>query len=74
MSQTRCDLLVHSSGELCTMAGGEGPRRGAEQGDLGAISDGAAALVLASTEAVERLGLTPIARLTGGAWSADRAP
>jgi len=39
-------------------------------GNSSKISDGAAALVLASTEAVKRLGLTPIARLTGGAWSA----
>ena len=34
------------------------------------ISDGAAALVVASEAAVERHGLTPLARILGGAWSA----
>lgn len=42
-------------------------------GNSSQISDGAAALVLASTAAVERLGLKPIARLTGSAWSAGEA-
>ena len=39
-------------------------------GNSSQISDGAAALVLASAEAVERYGLTPIARVLGGAWAA----
>jgi acetyl-CoA C-acetyltransferase len=39
-------------------------------GNSSQISDGAAALVLASAEAVQRLGLKPIAKLTGGGWSA----
>ena len=34
------------------------------------ISDGAAALVLASKEAVEKYGLTPIAKLGSAAWAA----
>lgn len=39
-------------------------------GNSSQISDGAAALVLASAEAVERFGLKPMARLLGSAWSA----
>lgn len=39
-------------------------------GNSSQISDGAAALVLASAAAVERLGLKPIARLSSGSWSA----
>jgi acetyl-CoA C-acetyltransferase len=39
-------------------------------GNASQISDGAAALLLASQAAVERHGLTPIARVLGGAWSA----
>ncbi len=39
-------------------------------GNSSQISDGAAALLLASREAVERFGLQPRARLLGGAWSA----
>jgi len=39
-------------------------------GNSSQISDGAAALVLASKKAVERYNLKPIARLLGGAWAA----
>ncbi|PZA06482.1 MULTISPECIES: thiolase family protein [unclassified Meiothermus] len=39
-------------------------------GNASQISDGAAALLLASGEAVERHGLKPIARLLGSAWAA----
>ncbi len=39
-------------------------------GNSSQISDGAAALLLASRAAVERHGLQPIARLLGGAWAA----
>lgn len=39
-------------------------------GNSSQISDGAAALVLASADAVEAHGLTPIARVGSGAWSA----
>ncbi len=42
-------------------------------GNSSQISDGAAAILLASNEAVERLGLKPIARLQGGAWSAGES-
>ncbi|HEU4740515.1 MAG TPA: thiolase family protein [Meiothermus sp.] len=39
-------------------------------GNASQISDGAAALLLASSEAVERHGLKPIARILGSAWAA----
>ena len=39
-------------------------------GNSSQISDGAAALVIASQDAVERRGLTPLAKITGGAWAA----
>ena len=39
-------------------------------GNSSQISDGAAALLLASRAAVERHGLQPLARLLGGAWAA----
>ena len=38
-------------------------------GNSSQISDGAAALVLASQKAVERYGLKPIAKVLGGAWA-----
>ena len=41
-------------------------------GNASQISDGAAACVVASEEAVARLGLTPIARIEGYGMSADR--
>ncbi len=39
-------------------------------GNSSQLSDGAAALVLASGDAVKRLGLKPLARIARGAWSA----
>ncbi len=39
-------------------------------GNSSQISDGAAALVIASAEAVEKYGLKPIARILGGSWAA----
>ncbi|MBT8399999.1 MAG: thiolase family protein, partial [Rhodothermia bacterium] len=39
-------------------------------GNSSQISDGAAALLLASADAVENHSLTPIAKLTAGAWAA----
>ena len=42
-------------------------------GNSSQISDGAAALVLASGEAVERYGLKPLARVVGGAWAGGEA-
>jgi acetyl-CoA C-acetyltransferase len=42
-------------------------------GNSSQISDGAAALVLASGEAVERYELKPLARVIGGAWAGGEA-
>ena len=39
-------------------------------GNSSQISDGAAALLVASQDAVERHGLKPLAKITGGAWAA----
>ncbi|WP_299429302.1 thiolase family protein [uncultured Meiothermus sp.] len=39
-------------------------------GNASQISDGAAALVLASTETVQKQGLKPIARILGSSWAA----
>jgi acetyl-CoA C-acetyltransferase len=39
-------------------------------GNSSQISDGAAALLVVSGEAVEKYGLTPLARINGGAWAA----
>ena len=43
-------------------------------GNSSQISDGAAGLLLASADAVDRLGLTPLARYAGGAWAAGEPP
>jgi acetyl-CoA C-acetyltransferase len=43
-------------------------------GNASQISDGAAAAVIASEEAVERLGLTPLAEIVAYGMSADRYP
>ena len=43
-------------------------------GNASQISDGAAAVVVTSEEAAERLGLRPIARIAGYGMSADRYP
>jgi len=42
-------------------------------GNSSQISDGAAALLIASEEAVEKHGLKPIARFLGGAWAAGES-
>lgn len=42
-------------------------------GNSSQISDGAAALVLASQSAVEQRGLKPLARVIGGAWAGGEA-
>jgi acetyl-CoA C-acetyltransferase len=42
-------------------------------GNSSQISDGAAALLLASEDAVSRFGLKPLARLRAGAWSAGES-
>ena len=46
------------------------PRGALTAGNSSQISDGAAALVLASDRAVAEHGLNPLARITGSAWSA----
>jgi acetyl-CoA C-acetyltransferase len=38
-------------------------------GNSSQISDGAAALILASAEAVERYGLSPLGKILGGSWA-----
>jgi len=38
-------------------------------GNCSQISDGAATLLLASAEAVEKYGLTPLAKILGGSWA-----
>jgi acetyl-CoA C-acetyltransferase len=42
-------------------------------GNSSQISDGSAALILASKEAVERYQLKPLARIVGGAWAGGEA-
>lgn len=42
-------------------------------GNSSQISDGASALLVASEAAVERLGLTPMARILAGGWSAGES-
>ncbi|TDI77347.1 MAG: thiolase family protein [Bacteroidetes bacterium] len=63
----RVDTTLESLGELRPAFDKNGVLTA---GNSSQISDGAAAIVMASAEAVERLGLNPIARLTGGSWSA----
>lgn len=38
------DLVIHSAGQLCTLAGTDGPQRGSNLGQLGIIKDGAIAI------------------------------
>ena len=54
MDQDACDLLVHSAGQLLTLAGG--PQRGARLGELGLIENGALAIRAGRIVAV---GATP---------------
>lgn len=63
----RADASVESLSKLRPAFGKDGVLTA---GNSSQLSDGAAAILLASKEAVERLGLKPIARLLGGAWSA----
>ena len=66
----RSDTTIDSLGTLKPAFSKEGVLTA---GNASQISDGAAALVLASAAAVKAHGLRPIARLTGGAWSAGEA-
>ena len=63
----RADTTMDSLGGLRPAFGKEGKLTA---GNSSQISDGAAALVLASKQAVEQHQLKPIARLLGGAWAA----
>lgn len=63
----RADTTMDSLGGLRPAFGKEGKLTA---GNSSQISDGAAALVLASKQAVEQYQLKPIARLLGGAWAA----
>ncbi|WP_124727248.1 imidazolonepropionase [Staphylospora marina] len=44
MKPERIDLLIHNIGQLVTMKGSPGPRRGAEMSDTGTVSGGAVAI------------------------------
>jgi acetyl-CoA C-acetyltransferase len=63
----RADTTMESLGALRPAFGKTGLLTA---GNSSQISDGAAALILASQEAVDRYGLKPIARFLGGAWAA----
>lgn len=63
----RTDTTMESLGALRPAFGKTGLLTA---GNSSQISDGAAALILASQEAVDRYGLKPIARFLGGAWAA----
>jgi acetyl-CoA C-acetyltransferase len=63
----RADTTMESLGGLRPAFDKEGVLTA---GNSSQISDGAAALVLASGDAVDKYSLKPIARLLGGAWSA----
>ena len=63
----RADTTLDTLAKLRTAFRSEGVLTA---GNSSQISDGAAALLLASPEAVERHGLTPLAKLNGTAWSA----
>ncbi|MCP4548973.1 MAG: imidazolonepropionase [bacterium] len=39
----KADLLIRNAGQLCTLSGPEGPRRGHQLADIGVIADGAVA-------------------------------
>ena len=63
----RADTTMESLAGLRSAFGGKGTLTA---GNSSQISDGAAALVLASKAAVEQYELKPIAKLLGGAWAA----
>ena len=63
----RSDTTVEGLGGLRTAFTSDGVLTA---GNSSQISDGAAALIVASAEAVERLGLKPIAKFLAGGWSA----
>lgn len=63
----RPGTTVESLGRLRPAFGKEGVLTA---GNSSQISDGAAAMLIASEEAVQKYGLTPIARLVAGSWTA----
>ncbi|HEX9659022.1 MAG TPA: thiolase family protein [Rhodothermales bacterium] len=63
----RADTTLEGLSSLRPAFGGDGVLTA---GNSSQISDGAAAILIASGEAVSRLGLKPIGKLLGGAWSA----
>ena len=63
----RADTTAESLASLRPAFTGEGVLTA---GNSSQISDGAAALLLASPDAVEKHSLTPLARLLGGSWAA----
>lgn len=67
------DEGIRADTTLASLAGlrpAFGPQGQLTAGNSSQISDGAAALVLASKKAVEAYKLKPLARLLGGAWAA----
>lgn len=63
----RPETTVESLGRLRPAFGKEGVLTA---GNSSQISDGAAAMLIASEEAVQQYGLTPIAKLVAGSWTA----
>ena len=63
----RADTTLETLGSLRTAFKKEGVLTA---GNSSQISDGAAALLVVSGEAVEKYDLTPLARINGGAWAA----
>ncbi|HMB92417.1 MAG TPA: thiolase family protein [Rhodothermales bacterium] len=63
----RADTTLETLGNLRTAFKKDGVLTA---GNSSQISDGAAALLVVSGEAVEKYGLTPLARINGGAWAA----
>ncbi len=63
----RADTTVESLGTLRAAFRKDGALTA---GNSSQISDGAAAILVASKDAVEAHGLTPLARILGGAWAA----
>ncbi len=66
----RADTSLEALGKLRPAFNKEGVLTA---GNSSQLSDGAAALVIASEKAVQAHGLTPIARIVGGAWAAGES-
>ena len=57
------DLILHSAGQLCTLAGAPGPQRGGELGRLHIIENGAV------VNARNKYGVTPLHEAAGGGYT-----